>query len=188
MLSAMSATESFHKGSRTFSQLAVPHVPRTIPQLTYMQALFPSRTRRFLVTSPCDVQLRGRDIIGPQTRYAHRETCGTVTSGSRRQYRVPFGIQYSRSMNVCAFCGHDAAFSGGCLGPLLGPDAPEELTVKEYYVHRLCAEWSPEIHQTVEGTSAPWVHHQVRHLRVNANYSLLCTVLWLRLQQRFYRY
>lgn len=55
-------------------------------------------------------------------------------------------------MNACAFCGHDAAFSGGCLGPLLGPVATDQQTGKEYHVHRLCAVWSPEVYQTVEGT------------------------------------
>ncbi|CAK0741288.1 hypothetical protein CVIRNUC_001313 [Coccomyxa viridis] len=55
-------------------------------------------------------------------------------------------------MNACAFCGHDAAFSGGCLGPLLGPVATDQQTGSEYYVHRLCAVWSPEVYQTMEGT------------------------------------
>lgn len=55
-------------------------------------------------------------------------------------------------MNACALCGHDEAFSGGCLGPLLGPVATDQQTGIEYHVHRLCAVWSPEVYQTNEGT------------------------------------
>ena len=43
---------------------------------------------------------------------------------------------------VCAFCGHNRDYEGGCYGDFMPVSASEWGDVT--YVHRLCALWSPQ--------------------------------------------